>query len=143
MKFIKHFNETKNFVDDEERKLYNFSKRLEHAINKFFGATKNGHWYRKSIPARENEELLPPYNYVSYHYNNRYTEKNYISIMLHTYNIDKNKVDVIKAELKRLDAKNFIGYELTIPQAEEFLESFKSKKLDNDLIEIDLKKYNL
>jgi hypothetical protein len=123
--------------------LYNFCKRLEYAINKFFGATKNGHWYRKSIPERENEDLLPPYNYVSYSYNKKEPENSTIYFILHTYNIDKNKVDIIKKELKNLKVKNFISYDLTINQAEKFLEAFKSKKLYNDLIDIDANKFNL
>lgn len=135
--------EVKKFENEEERGLYNFSQRLERAINKFFGATKNGHWYKSSIPKRENEHLLPAYNYVNYTYYKYSENHKTLNLSLYTYNIDENKIKAFKKKLNNLGVDYFINYELSIEQAEELLNSLKNGELEKMALEYDMNKYNI
>lgn len=140
MKYIKKF-ESKKFVNEIERKMYNFSQRLERAINKFFGASKNGHWYRKSIPARLDEDKQPTYTYISYYFST-------FAFSLYDKNINKSKFKALVDELNTLKIDyrsyyNSMTYELTFEQAEKLLDSLKNGDVEKRYLEYEIKKYNI
>lgn len=123
MKYIKTYEGTK-FIDDNHRKLYNFSQRLERALNNFFNITRKDYGYI-NVSATYNHKGEGYTTFTKYP----------IHISYHAHNLDPDKYDILTSELKRLKTN---GNCMTVEQAEELLLSTKL-----GFIALDIEKYNL
>lgn len=133
MKHLKLFNEGQKFINDEERKLFNFSNRLEYAINKYFNVDKSNYshtsvWYVYNHIGEEDE----------FGYKYKVDSKYPIGFCFNRSNLDSKKVQVFEEELDRLQVKHNKCYDLTMKQAEEFL-----RELKINFMTITASKYNL
>ena len=139
MKYIKTYE--KLDISQSEKDINNLVKNLKYNLIKYFDDSVYSIKVYKAIIKTDGYDDLgcaiisDARIYIIYY--------NFVN------NKKSSKEEALKNELKNLGTKFWNGYDssagniLTIDQAKDLLSDLKSKKIHNDAIKIEIKKYNL